>query len=254
MMGNAPSTRRLDRHDNAAPGSWLMGGGRLPNVVNGYKWELYNIAEDYSQSKDLAAAMPDKLRSMVSSSWSRRRSKRVSAGQQCSRASARGRAPPRAGLSLPIPVKCPARHRPMPPNTLGRSFSISAEVDIRKAGPRGCSTPTVPPRRPGLPGQGQAGLHLCPAHDRRFRWESPTAPRPASAPSCSTSGTTVPVSARAAPASCRWMAGGRPQDDALYHSVSHQFRRVFRCRRGYPHGVDDNDYQVPFVSPASSTS
>ena len=43
---------------------WLMGTSRMPEVVNGYKWELYNIAQDYSQAKDLAAANPDKLREM----------------------------------------------------------------------------------------------------------------------------------------------------------------------------------------------
>jgi arylsulfatase len=34
------------------------------DVVNGYKWELYNIAEDYSENKDLAATRPDKLREL----------------------------------------------------------------------------------------------------------------------------------------------------------------------------------------------
>jgi arylsulfatase A-like enzyme len=43
---------------------WLMGMAKMPNVVNGYKWELYNIAEDYSEANDLAAKMPDKLREM----------------------------------------------------------------------------------------------------------------------------------------------------------------------------------------------
>ena len=33
-------------------------------MVNGYTWELYNIAEDYSENKDLATKMPDKLRDM----------------------------------------------------------------------------------------------------------------------------------------------------------------------------------------------
>jgi len=33
-------------------------------VINGYKWELYNIAQDYSEDNDLAAKMPDKLRSL----------------------------------------------------------------------------------------------------------------------------------------------------------------------------------------------
>jgi arylsulfatase len=43
---------------------WLMGKTELPEVVNGYKWELYNLAEDYSQANDLASTMPDKLHEM----------------------------------------------------------------------------------------------------------------------------------------------------------------------------------------------
>jgi arylsulfatase len=44
---------------------WLLGTAKLPeDVVNGYKWELYNIAQDYSEANDLAAKMPDKLRQM----------------------------------------------------------------------------------------------------------------------------------------------------------------------------------------------
>ena len=65
MMGN-----RAIYHDGwiatttPPAGPWLMGMGKMPNVVNGYKWELYNIAEDYSEYNDLAAKMPDKLREM----------------------------------------------------------------------------------------------------------------------------------------------------------------------------------------------
>jgi arylsulfatase A-like enzyme len=44
---------------------WLLGTVKLPeDVVNGYQWELYNIANDYSENNDLAAQMPDKLREM----------------------------------------------------------------------------------------------------------------------------------------------------------------------------------------------
>jgi len=43
---------------------WLMGTAKMPDVVNGYKWELYNIAEDYSENNDLATSMPDKLREL----------------------------------------------------------------------------------------------------------------------------------------------------------------------------------------------
>jgi arylsulfatase A-like enzyme len=45
-------------------GPWLMGLTKMPNVVSGYKWELYNLTEDYSQANDLAAKMPDKLREL----------------------------------------------------------------------------------------------------------------------------------------------------------------------------------------------
>ena len=77
---NAPSTRttqyfemfgnRAIYHDGwiaattpPAP-PWLMGTQAMPDVVDGYKWELYNIADDYSEDNDLAAKMPDKLREM----------------------------------------------------------------------------------------------------------------------------------------------------------------------------------------------
>jgi hypothetical protein len=42
-------------------GPWELGTGKLPEVTNGYKWELYNLAEDYSQADDLASANPAKL-------------------------------------------------------------------------------------------------------------------------------------------------------------------------------------------------
>jgi arylsulfatase len=44
---------------------WLLGTAKLPeDVVNGYKWELYNLKDDYSENNDLAAKMPDKLREL----------------------------------------------------------------------------------------------------------------------------------------------------------------------------------------------
>src|SRR4029078_7452826 len=43
---------------------WLLGTAKMPEVLNGYKWELYNIAEDYSQNNDLAAKYPEKLKEL----------------------------------------------------------------------------------------------------------------------------------------------------------------------------------------------
>ena len=42
---------------------WLLGAKPLP-PVNDYKWELYNIAEDYSQYNDLATKNPEKLKEL----------------------------------------------------------------------------------------------------------------------------------------------------------------------------------------------
>lgn len=44
---------------------WEMGLGKLPeDVMNSYKWELYNLKEDPTQFNDLAAQMPEKLNEM----------------------------------------------------------------------------------------------------------------------------------------------------------------------------------------------
>jgi len=43
---------------------WELATGKLPDLLNGYKWELYNITEDYSEYNDLAAKSPDKLKEM----------------------------------------------------------------------------------------------------------------------------------------------------------------------------------------------
>jgi hypothetical protein len=43
---------------------WLLGTGTLPNLLTGYNWELYNLADDYSESDDLAKTNPAKLKEL----------------------------------------------------------------------------------------------------------------------------------------------------------------------------------------------
>jgi arylsulfatase A-like enzyme len=43
---------------------WVMGTAKMPDVVNGYHWELYNIANDYSEYNDLSAQQPAKLKEL----------------------------------------------------------------------------------------------------------------------------------------------------------------------------------------------
>jgi arylsulfatase A-like enzyme len=75
---NAPSKRKIQYFEmianrgiysegwyaNTTPphGPWIL-NAPLPPIAD-YKWELYNLAEDYSQANDLAAKMPGKLKEM----------------------------------------------------------------------------------------------------------------------------------------------------------------------------------------------
>ena len=43
---------------------WELSTAKPPDVITGYKWELYNVADDPTESNDLAAQMPDKLKQM----------------------------------------------------------------------------------------------------------------------------------------------------------------------------------------------
>jgi arylsulfatase A-like enzyme len=43
---------------------WILSTAPPPDVITGYKWELYNLNQDVTQSTDLAAKMPDKLKAM----------------------------------------------------------------------------------------------------------------------------------------------------------------------------------------------
>jgi arylsulfatase A-like enzyme len=43
---------------------WEMGAGKLPDVINGYHWELYDIRDDYSEYNDLADKNPAKLKEL----------------------------------------------------------------------------------------------------------------------------------------------------------------------------------------------
>jgi arylsulfatase A-like enzyme len=43
---------------------WELSTKPAPDVITGYQWELYNVAEDPTESNDLATKMPDKLKEM----------------------------------------------------------------------------------------------------------------------------------------------------------------------------------------------
>ncbi len=43
---------------------WMMGVGTTPNIMTGYRWELYHITDDYSEYNDLADKEPAKLKEL----------------------------------------------------------------------------------------------------------------------------------------------------------------------------------------------
>jgi arylsulfatase len=152
---NAPSTRttqyfemfgnRAIYHDGwlaattPPEGPWLMGLGRLPNVLNGYRWELYNIAEDYSENNDLAAKMPDKLRNMQELFLVEAQKYNVfPLDNSVATRAATPRPSATAGRSV---FTYSGESSGLPysaaPNILGKSFSITAEVDIPQGGGEG---------------------------------------------------------------------------------------------------------------------
>lgn len=76
---NAPSTRRTQYFEmlsnraiyndgwiasTTPPDAPWLSVARKLDVINDFQWELYNLKEDFSQSNDLAASHPEKLREM----------------------------------------------------------------------------------------------------------------------------------------------------------------------------------------------
>ncbi|HEX8893620.1 MAG TPA: arylsulfatase, partial [Terriglobales bacterium] len=152
---NAPSTRttqyfemqglRAIYHDGwiaattPSQGPWLMGVGKLPEVVNGYNWELYNIVDDYSENDDLAAKMPDKLRDMKELFLVEAEKYNVlPLDNSVLERALTPRPSPVAGKTVfTYSGEIPGIPSGSAPSILGKSYSISAEVEIPKGGAEG---------------------------------------------------------------------------------------------------------------------
>jgi arylsulfatase len=117
---------------------WLLGAKQLP-PVNQYKWELYNITEDYSQADDLAAKSPAKLKELQALFLSEAKKYQVLPLDNSTltrlvtpRPSATaGRTEfTYAGETIGIPVG-------NAPSILNKSYTITAEVTLPKEGAEG---------------------------------------------------------------------------------------------------------------------
>ena len=232
-------------------GPWLMGLGTLPDVVNGYNWELYNIAEDYSQADDLATKMPGKLRELQELFLVEASKYGVfPLDNEALQRAAAPRPSPLAGKTVfTYSGEISGIPAGSAPNLLGKSYSISAEVDIPQGGAEGMLNTNGG-------SFGGYGLYLVKGKPvftyvqlttERFRWEGPAALTPGKhtimfdfkydGPGFGKGGTGVlsvdgkDVDRKKMPATIPFMV-----------SLDESFDVGVDTR----HGIDDNDYQPPF--------
>jgi len=156
---------------------WLMGTVKMPNVLTGYKWELYNIADDFSETNDLAAKNPDKLKELQGLFMDEARKYQVLPLDNS--ILERILAPRPSATAGRTEFTYSGEVSGLPdgsaPNLLSRSFSIAAEVEIPKGGAEGMLN-TLGGRFGGY------GLYLVKGKPvftynllalEKFRWESP---------------------------------------------------------------------------------
>jgi arylsulfatase len=161
---------------------WLMGTVKMPDVLTGYKWELYNIADDFSETNDLAAKNPDKLKELQGLFMDEARKYQVLPLDNS--ILERILAPRPSAVAGRTEFTYTSEVSGLPdgsaPNLLTKSFSITAEVEIPKGGAEGMLN-TLGGRFGGY------GLYLVKGKPvftynllalEKFRWEGPQALTP----------------------------------------------------------------------------
>jgi arylsulfatase len=113
---------------------WVL-NSKMP-APNDYKWELYHITEDYSQANNLAAKMPDKLKELQAVFMKEAEKYQVLPLDNSSFARAAAPKPSAtSGLTVfnytGVNAGLPAGSAP---SILGRSYSITANVEVPDGG------------------------------------------------------------------------------------------------------------------------
>src|SRR5208337_4324682 len=116
---------------------WLLGHAMPP--PEDYKWELYKVTDDYSQAKDLAAKMPDKLKEMQARFEAEARKYNVYPLDNSG--FARAILPRPSGIAGETVFTYSGVMAGVPtgssPSILNRSFTITAEVVVPEGGGHG---------------------------------------------------------------------------------------------------------------------
>jgi arylsulfatase A-like enzyme len=230
---------------------WDLGLGKFPDVVNGYNWELYNLAEDYSENNDLAAKMPDKVRDMKELFLVEATKYNVfPLDNSFAVRAATPRPSSTAGRTVfTYSGESSGLVYSSAPDILGKSYSITAEVDIPQGGAEGMIN-TLGGRAGGH------GLYLLKGKPvfvynflglERFRWEGEAALTPGKhtvvfdfkydGPGFAKGGTGVLS-----------VDGREVASKTIPHTIPflETFDETFDVGVDTRTGVDDKDYQPPF--------
>ena len=116
---------------------WVL-NAKMPDV-NDYKWELYNIAEDYSQADDLAPKNPAKLKEMQA--LFEEEAKKYQVFPLANSSFARAIEPRPSAIAGKTVFTYSGENPGIPfgnaPNILNKSFTITAEIEVPKGGGEG---------------------------------------------------------------------------------------------------------------------
>ena len=118
---------------------WELSAKPPPDVITGYKWELYNVEEDPTEFNDLATKMPDKLEQMQALFYSE--AKKYNVLPLDNTTLARWNAP-KPNLTAGRTVftysgELIGTPGSAAPNILNKSYTITAEVEIPEGGAEG---------------------------------------------------------------------------------------------------------------------
>ena len=118
---------------------WELNTAPPPDVITGYKWELYNIKEDPTEFNDLAAKMPDKLKEMQDLFYAE--AKKYDVLPLDNSTLARFLTPRPSATAGRTKFTYSGELSDVPastaPNILQKSYTITAEVEIPEGGAEG---------------------------------------------------------------------------------------------------------------------
>jgi len=263
---NAPSTRKTQYFEMIANRGiyhdgwyacttppvppWML-NAPMPAVAD-YKWELYNLAEDYSQNNDLAAKMPDKLKELQGVFLEEAQKYNVFPLDNSQ--FARAITPRPSAIAGQTEFTYLGEMAGIPignaPNILTKSHTITAEVEVPQGGGDGMIV-TAEGRFGGY------GLYVLKGKPvftynfldlERFRWEGPDALAPGKH-------TLVFDFTYDGPGIAKGGAGVLKVDgkDVANQKIPHTIAflipgdETFDVGVDTRTGVDDRDYQVPFA-------